>query len=155
MRARVGGHGLLCAREQLAAGVGEVYGRVGLYKPLAACLEDGETAEVGTAGPSGSPWPWPEREGYTHCTLTRSQHTLSVISNLRCGCQHTQCRKSLLLNILDNAFAAQEYGLKNHSSSCGLRECVDACAFMESSERYLGDSTYFMFMRNKLYVSFS
>lgn len=66
MRASVGGHGLLCAREQLAAGVGEVYRRVGPYKPLATCLEDGGTAEVGTAGPSGSPWPWPERDGYTH-----------------------------------------------------------------------------------------
>lgn len=53
------------------------------------------------------------------------------------------CRKSMLLNILDNAFAAQEYEL-NNSSYCDLNECVDAYAFKESSERYVGESTCFM-----------
>lgn len=74
MRASVRSHGLLCAREQLAAGVGQVYRRVGLYKPLAACLEDGGTAEVETAGPSGSPWP--ERCARAHHTHKNTPYWL-------------------------------------------------------------------------------
>lgn len=146
MSANVGVHDLLCVREQRAAGVGKVYRRVGLSKPLAACLEDGGTVEVGTAGPSGSPWP--EREGYTP-SHTQSPHILSVISNISNfnissykQFEIHKYRKSVL-NSLDNAFDTQKYGL-NNSSYCDLSECIDAYAFKESSERYVGESTYFM-----------